>query len=838
MSEQIFSKSGTFFSELDLRFVNGFPCGTYFEKVAGDDGTISTITVTDLGIVLDKDNITVISKDGVRHFDTLTKQFGELSEVDHTEALQKLVKLNAEREQSRFLILPADEFTAINAIIADKKTTEAEATRLRCVLLSSQRMTNRQIARTVKCNPKDVGRWIRAYRKGGIGALISSYTKNDQAADKNPDNVVEAIIAAKSEDNAAAQQNIENTEVLANQGGEPTIEAKSEDNAAAQQNVENAKVLANQGVEPTIAAKSEDNAAAQQNIENAKVLANQGGEPTIEAKSDTLFKPENNADHNTPQSNDLISKGKEGLAVSITVNVTDIATNEKVYSDTVQIENIGRPDYSSPRTFCNYLSGLANSFSQAFRAANKKCFQFVTCYLGTKTHKNEEMVLQKFETFNGLFLIYIPKDLKKKLVNTEKLWDPRLLELIINAIAFMSYRRGTNLLNKALQRGSDEEINFRTIHKKCLKQGEDMNEYIETTVDTTLKEYGLDASTFTIKKVKDEMTRVINPEFDKEDAEKVNKIIVERIEKYNNKQEEDDFKIDFNTLLNTPRYSMKNTIILTADNISVKEQNSTHKRKGTEDKTDDVKKENHRLNSAVVTIFSSVGTINIVQESMEKALKTALAMMLKYKLLENKYLLCFTDGEEAINNEIKRVFGFRQCRILLDWFHLQKKSREFFSMILKGGKQNKAKNLGIRSRFFRLLFIGNYEKAIKLLDDIDKSMIKDNDILLKFKNYLNRKKEYLYVYYLRKILHMINASNMAEKANDMIIAQRCKNNGTSWVRKGINGMGLARCTFLNGEEHWYTDGRLDFNPKPLSEKVLDMNSRYEKIYERITAANF
>ena len=206
--------------------------------------------------------------------------------------------------------------------------------------------------------------------------------------------------------------------------------------------------------------------------------------------------------------------------------------------------------------------------------------------------------------------------------------------------------------------------------------------------------------------------------------------------------------------------------------------------------------------------------------SIDDALTVILAYLLDNNLLADRETVFFTDGEKTLNTSIEEHFLFRPIKIKLDWFHFHKKIYEYFTMCLYGGKKNKERNAEIRSQFFRKAFPGNIEEAKNFLDTIDKDIIKDYDYIEKIKSYINRKMPYLYNYQIAKLLKSFNSSNLAETANNRIISDRCKRNGTAWSKEGIESIKNTKSIKLNNNtDNWYLEKNIENNPKPLSDKL-------------------
>jgi len=82
-------------------------------------------------------------------------------------------------------------------------------------------------------------------------------------------------------------------------------------------------------------------------------------------------------------------------------------------------------------------------------------------------------------------------------------------------------------------------------------------------------------------------------------------------------------------------------------------------------------------------------------------------------LLE-KQLVFLVDGARDLNNMIYNMFGKLNIKIILDWYHLEKKCLEQLSMARKGSK--------IRNEFMDklrpALWFGKVDEAINLLQTL------------------------------------------------------------------------------------------------------------------------
>ena len=88
-----------------------------------------------------------------------------------------------------------------------------------------------------------------------------------------------------------------------------------------------------------------------------------------------------------------------------------------------------------------------------------------------------------------------------------------------------------------------------------------------------------------------------------------------------------------------------------------------------------------RVNNSVIHVENSEGKYILNGANVFGALRLLIGFLLCGVLLK-KQLVFFTDGAREIHNEISRMFGFANYKIILDWYHLQKKCSEQLSMAL------------------------------------------------------------------------------------------------------------------------------------------------------------
>ena len=82
---------------------------------------------------------------------------------------------------------------------------------------------------------------------------------------------------------------------------------------------------------------------------------------------------------------------------------------------------------------------------------------------------------------------------------------------------------------------------------------------------------------------------------------------------------------------------------------------------------------------------------------------------------------------------------------------------------------------------------------------------------------------------MRKELGLINSSNQGEKSNDIIVAQRQKHNGMSWVVEGSAALGHIKQIEINEEtDSFYRTGKIMFEPVKLT-KTLQEKYNYNSL---------
>ena len=94
-------------------------------------------------------------------------------------------------------------------------------------------------------------------------------------------------------------------------------------------------------------------------------------------------------------------------------------------------------------------------------------------------------------------------------------------------------------------------------------------------------------------------------------------------------------------------------------------------------------------------------------------------------------LVFFTDGAQDLLLAIQKVFAFLPFKIILDWYHLDKKCQQGLSMAMKGKQIRNT----VLEKLLALLWIGKVDLAIDYLRSLNPDDVKDADQIEKLIGY-------------------------------------------------------------------------------------------------------
>jgi hypothetical protein len=149
------------------------------------------------------------------------------------------------------------------------------------------------------------------------------------------------------------------------------------------------------------------------------------------------------------------------------------------------------------------------------------------------------------------------------------------------------------------------------------------------------------------------------------------------------------------------------------------------------------RKERKIVENTVIHIQADSRAYVITAVGMETAFRLLVAFLLENHLMENRHLVFFSDGAQNIRKNIEEHFSYRPYTLILDWFHLAKRIREFSSMAFRMRKDEKQKTI---QKILRILWLGNVDKAIDYIRTIPDKSIKSKANVEDMVAYLERKK--------------------------------------------------------------------------------------------------
>src|SRR5205823_1454781 len=147
------------------------------------------------------------------------------------------------------------------------------------------------------------------------------------------------------------------------------------------------------------------------------------------------------------------------------------------------------------------------------------------------------------------------------------------------------------------------------------------------------------------------------------------------------------------------------------DDVCCKKQKAEGRKKGSRPK-----EKREMVNNTVVHIQNKEAKVyTAVSPTVSQMMPIVLAFLLSNGLLSQPgSLVFFTDGARDLRSAIQDSFRFIPFKIILDWFHLEKKCKDLLSMAIKG-KQVKNETL---TCVLAWLWLGKVDQAMKVLSDL------------------------------------------------------------------------------------------------------------------------
>jgi hypothetical protein len=360
-----------------------------------------------------------------------------------------------------------------------------------------------------------------------------------------------------------------------------------------------------------------------------------------------------------------------------------------------------------------------------------------------------------------------------------------------------SYRKSARKINRALRRKEGQEVQARTLANLVEREGEKIQEYIEKKAEHLLESHGWNSDGLITHQEK------VSEAVQKEEVMLAQEKVCQMIEELNKGQEKEK-RIDLSQLHETFENPHAIKANISIDDVCCKKQKAEGRKKGSS-----AKETREMVNNTVVHIQNKESKVyTAVSPTVSQMMVIVLAFLLSNGLLsQSGSLVFFTDGARDLRKALQGIFHFIPFKIILDWFHLKKKCKDLLSMAISG----KAVKNQILTELLAWLWLGKVDQAIKLLQEVSQESIKNQKELCNLMNYLERNRSCIPCYALRNKLGLRTSSNLVEKANDLLVSQRQKQNGMSWSAHGSTSLATLTALCRNSQDHqWLLNQSIRF----------------------------
>lgn len=355
-------------------------------------------------------------------------------------------------------------------------------------------------------------------------------------------------------------------------------------------------------------------------------------------------------------------------------------------------------------------------------------------------------------------------------------------ESMIEMTECTSYRIAEKMLNKYLHRDGCESFHSRTIADFIESNGSAFSEAIEKHALSVLEENNFDTETglpIAPESLPDSI-RIPNVMPDNEMMEKIE----EATRKYNANHEYFPIGIIPDSFL--PEKDSSKAVLVSVDDVLVKHQK--------DERRDDYVKAKKNVANTVIHVHADGKSYIITAVGIRRAFIILTAFLLENNLLEDRQLVFLSDGAKEIKDYAEKFFSWRPYVLILDWFHLAKRIKEYCSMCIKLSKDKKGP---IIKKILNHLWVGDVDGAIAYIRGFSSAIIKNQDILDDMCAYLERKRDNICCHAIRRAFNLRLSSNAAEKSNDLVVADRQKHNGMSWSNDGSGALAVLSASCRN-----------------------------------------
>jgi len=359
-----------------------------------------------------------------------------------------------------------------------------------------------------------------------------------------------------------------------------------------------------------------------------------------------------------------------------------------------------------------------------------------------------------------------------------------------------SFRKTADIYN-FINKQNSFTLSHKTIESQVWTEGRDINKAIETAVE---KAENVSITKDIEIKYEDQETVDIHIA---ELTKGLRKELKESVEKKDNKIEkkEETIYIEIDDVCCKEQKNDRSQQLKNQEEQKFKERIKAARKKGKK-----AYKESKYLFQTVALLSKEDKKFRIISKDQGEISEKIKAFITSVGGVSDNWVF-LVDGQRALQSYIKKENKDRKIIMILDWYHLQKKTR---SQLMMGMKRTE-KREDVFYEILEYLWYGLTEEAKKSIEKIPKTEVKNPKALDILIGYIERQEELIPNYGLRKLMGMKNSSGGVEKENDRLIALRQKKNGMSWSKKGSNALGVLQMLKLNNQfESFQKSGVFDF----------------------------
>jgi hypothetical protein len=405
------------------------------------------------------------------------------------------------------------------------------------------------------------------------------------------------------------------------------------------------------------------------------------------------------------------------------------------------------------------------------------------------THSLQQETTSVYETAREVF---------PPLGSTERYQTEGYKELaIITGVTGRSYRPATEYLNR-FRHQEDEGTPMRTLRDQTEREGARLQEALERQTDQILEQHNIPCSG-ALDRLPQGLPVPMETTLPGETT-LPNLALADALAQAQNAAPAGS-RLETNPV---PYESPATTVNICIDDVGTKRQKAVRSAADTMAASEDTPK---TVQHTVAAVEQRGRRYTLVGIGVVATLRGLMAFLVHNGCL-GYHLLFFTDGQRSLQDAIRRCFAWHPAvRLILDWYHLRKKCANLLSLAMTG---RKVRNAAL-PQVLHLLWYGQVDQAQTFLDKMESTSVKNPNAVQELRGYLERNRSGIPCYAVRKRLGLRNSSQLGEKMNDVVVADRQKHRGMSWSETGSAALASLTTLVKNGEvAHWLKDATLEF----------------------------